>query len=84
MKRVNYAGKYYGKLYVLRYAGERKKYQHFWVMLCECGKIIERSSKDIARGTAKCECFMKAKPTGEDSRSPTYRTYEAIEAKVSQ
>lgn len=61
MKRVNHAGKYYGKLYVLKYDHtDKKNYWTYWKCLCECGRIVE-FRLDVLKKAVSCGCSRKGR-----------------------
>jgi hypothetical protein len=56
-KTVNMAGRYYGRLYVLRRSGSSRRGDAKWLCLCECGAIAVTSGTKLRLGrTNSCGC----------------------------
>jgi hypothetical protein len=59
-RAVNMAGRYYGRLYVLRRAGSGTSRRAMWMCLCDCGATSTARGDCLRRGEASsCGCFQR-------------------------
>lgn len=89
-KFVNLAGKRYGRLLVIRYAGKIEPNSHLWECLCDCGntKISRRSV--LINNSVSCGCYKKEsnfgskthfKPTHGMAKTSIYMIWRGIIAR---
>ena len=72
----DFVGKRFRKLLVLGKIGPSKNRSVIWKALCDCGNIIEISSKSLLSGKVKsCGCARRIK-VGEASVNRKYKSYE--------
>lgn len=66
----NEVGAKYGRLTVLKYAGQSKNHRALWKCQCDCGNIVTVTGHDLRSGhTKSCGCFQ------EESRGKANRTH---------
>ena len=59
-ERIDMAGKKYGKVTVLSYAGVSEDCRALWNCACECGKTFITRGKDLRQGKVKsCGCARR-------------------------
>lgn len=62
IKRIDITNKRYGRLTAIKQTKNRDKYNGsvIWICKCDCGKIVDVSYKNLARGEVKsCGCLQK-------------------------
>lgn len=55
--KTDYTGKVFGRLTGIRYTGRSEKNTTVWEWQCECGKVVEASTRDILTGKRSCGCL---------------------------
>lgn len=69
--RNDLAGRRFGKLTVLGYAGERGT-RHYWKVVCDCGKEKECSGESLLyAGVTSCGCARKGAAVFREKRAVT-------------
>jgi len=59
-KKINLAGRRFGRLVVLHDTGERKNREVVWHCLCDCGNEVNVVGHDLTSGrTTSCGCYKR-------------------------
>ena len=59
-KRIDMAGKKYGRVTVLSYVGVSEDRRALWKCACECGKTFITRGKDLRQGkVTSCGCARR-------------------------
>lgn len=67
--RLNLVGQRYGRLLVVDPAGLTAAGGTNWSCRCDCGRVMEASSRNLRRGyTTSCGCFQKEGVTARSKR----------------
>lgn len=85
MRKLDLAGKQFGRLTLIRVVGRNKSRQRMWLCMCSCGDEHVASQAHITRGSSSsCGCFRKDKATTHGQcRQPEWFAYQHAKARCS-
>jgi hypothetical protein len=75
--RHKLAGKKFGHLTVLKWAGSNIHGKHFWLCLCDCGNHSKPVTSQLINGlTLSCGCINQGAKTHGKTNTPEYRVWQ--------
>jgi hypothetical protein len=78
MRKLDLAGKQYGRLTLVKVVGVNKAKQRVWECACECGKTHIAAQGHLTKGkVTSCGCFRKERATTHGmTRTPEWFAYQ--------
>jgi len=83
MRKLDLAGRKFGRLTLLRVIGVNRSKQRIWKCLCDCGQKHAASQAHITNGkTTSCGCFRRERATRHNRcRTPEWFAYQHAKAR---
>jgi hypothetical protein len=78
MRKLDLAGKRYGRLVLMEVVGTNLARQRVWACICDCGKEHQASQAHLTTGKiTSCGCYRKEKATKHGmTRTPEWFAYQ--------
>lgn len=83
-KTIDYVGKRFGFLTVIRFKEKRPPNAYYWYCGCDCGKTTVVAASNLRSGTTQsCGCGIKVSKQIKHrlSRTPIYRIWQAMKSR---
>jgi hypothetical protein len=83
MRKLELAGRKFGRLTLLEVVGANRSRQRIWKCLCDCGREHRASQAHITKGkTTSCGCFRRERATRHNQcRTPEWFAYQHAKAR---
>ena len=83
MRRLDLAGKKFGRLTLVKVTGVNASKQRIWACICDCGREHSVSQAHITKGkTTSCGCYRKERMTRHNMcRTPEWYAYQHAKAR---